>query len=54
MTYRIGDDVDYELEPESRRGHWITIIVVFGLAAIGIISAVVWSSSGVGRLVELG
>jgi uncharacterized coiled-coil protein SlyX len=47
VTYRIDDDVDYEPEPESRRRPWITIVVVVGLATIGIISAVVWRSYGI-------
>ena len=47
MTYRYDDDVDYEPEPEPRRRMpWTSIIVVAGLAFIGIAAAFLWRSYG--------
>lgn len=47
MTYRYDDDVDYEPEPEPRRRKpWTSIIVVAGLAFIGITAAFLWRSYG--------
>ena len=47
MTYRYDDDVDYEPIPElRRRAPWSSIIVVAGLAAIGVASAFLWRGYG--------
>jgi uncharacterized coiled-coil protein SlyX len=47
VTYRYDDDVDYEPEPEPRRRKpWTSIMVVAGLAFIGIASAFLWRSYG--------
>jgi uncharacterized coiled-coil protein SlyX len=46
VTYRIDDDVDYEPRRESRRVPWLSIVVVVGLATIGVTSAVLWRTYG--------
>jgi len=47
VTYRYDDDVDYEPTPEPRhRAPWLSIIVVAGLATIGVASAFIWRSYG--------